>query len=251
MKKRILCLTMVITLTVGLAGCNDMKKSSDGEGTTKSNITSNTNSIINNEPTTSKDDTINWVEPAGDMFTTEYDENLGGLQILTYEGSDTIIQIPAQINGTPVKAVRLTDHSSITHIKLPNGLTTISEYGFMNCSNLVYVSIPISVSSIGEYAFCSCTSLEELIVPQNVLKISSSTFAGASALKTVNFKGAITSIGENAFKSCDELESLKLPAVISEIGNNAFKDCPKLTVSHMGKDYTASNISDLLSLINK
>ena len=42
----------------------------------------------------------------------------------------------------------------------PNGITSIEEYTFYNCSALSSIEIPNSVTSIGKNAFQSCGSLK-------------------------------------------------------------------------------------------
>lgn len=52
------------------------------------------------------------------------------------------------------------------HIKnliIPNGVTQIGAYAFMDCSELISVTIPDSVTSIGKNAFSGCSKLERII----------------------------------------------------------------------------------------
>ena len=49
--------------------------------------------------------------------------------------------------------------TSLTNIKLPNGLTSIESNVFGGCTNLKKVEIPASVTYIGHYSFMGCTAL--------------------------------------------------------------------------------------------
>ncbi len=49
--------------------------------------------------------------------------------------------------------------SSLTSIKIPEGITKIGDYGFYGCYNLTDVEIPRSIKSIGYWAFNNCDML--------------------------------------------------------------------------------------------
>ena len=51
------------------------------------------------------------------------------------------------------------ENTEITDLVIPDGVTSIGNYAFRNCSGLTSVTIPNSVTSIGIYAFYGCSSL--------------------------------------------------------------------------------------------
>ena len=55
-----------------------------------------------------------------------------------------------------------------TTITIPEGVTSIGEYAFLNCSGLTSVTIPEGVTSIGEYAFRGCTGLTSVTIGNGV-----------------------------------------------------------------------------------
>lgn len=65
---------------------------------------------------------------------------------------------------------------------IPQGITSIGNAAFSDCSSLTSVTIPDSVTSIGDYAFSTCNSLTSVTIPDSV-----------------------TSIGQDAFKDCPNL----------------------------------------------
>lgn len=43
------------------------------------------------------------------------------------------------------------NNSKIKHVTINNGVTSIGDFAFLNCSSLTSINIPNSVTSIGEY----------------------------------------------------------------------------------------------------
>ena len=71
---------------------------------------------------------------------------------------------------------------------IPEGVTSIGDYAFENCSNLTSVVIPSSVTEIGKNAFAWCSKLESITIPSSVKSIGNGAFEG-SALTTVYYIG--------------------------------------------------------------
>jgi hypothetical protein len=56
---------------------------------------------------------------------------------------------------------------SITAVIIDNGVTSIGDYAFYECSSLTSVPIPNSVTTIGDYAFQDCTGLRDVYVSRS------------------------------------------------------------------------------------
>lgn len=121
------------------------------------------------------------------------------------------------------------NNKSVLNITIPDGITTIKDYTFYNCSNLLFVTIPESVTSIGESAFHGCSSLTKITIPGNVATIGDSAFYECSGLKELNILNGVTSIDSYAFAFCSQLTSVTIPDSVTSIGSNAFRLCKKLT----------------------
>lgn len=106
--------------------------------------------------------------------------------------------------------------SSLTRIKLPGGLNTISWGLFMRCGNLKSVAIPEGVKRIEENAFSNCSSLESITIPKGVKSIGEKAFEGCDRLKEINAI-SVSTIGSNA---CSPNTVVVLKKYIKDIEKN-------------------------------
>ncbi len=135
---------------------------------------------------------------------------------------------------------------SLTSVKIPEGITSISGDTFYNCTNLETIEFPSTLTSIGVEAFNGCTALksvefpkslvsignsafgstalENIILPSSLTTIGNSAFWGCSQLATIEFAehSSLTSIGDYAFSYCTALKSVEFPKSLVSIGNSAF-----------------------------
>ena len=150
----------------------------------------------------------------------------------------------------------------MTELTLPNSITSIGDYAFVDCSGLTELSLPNSVTSIGESAFIGCSGLEKItvdggnkrydsrdncnsiidtetntliagcknsVIPNSVTSIGDSAFEGCSGLTKLTLPDGVTSIGYFAFYDCSGMTELTLPNSVTSIGNYAFCGCSGLT----------------------
>ena len=97
--------------------------------------------------------------------------------------------------------------------QLCNGLT-----------NLSAVTIPESVTSIGGYAFVNCSGLTSITIPESVTVIGDAVFSGCSGVTTITIPSGVTHIGDYAFWGM-RLESVMSQATTPpEIWSNTFDD---------------------------
>lgn len=94
--------------------------------------------------------------------------------------------------------------------------------------NIETVVIKEGVTSVGDYAFAECTKLKEVTLEKGVQTIGASAFAKSGMLSTVKFSEQLTSIGESAFEKCYSLKTMDLPAGLKTIGRYAFFECYNL-----------------------
>ena len=79
---------------------------------------------------------------------------------------------------------------------IPDGVTSIGEYTFFDCTKLASVTIPDGVTSIGECAFYGCTKLASVTIPDGVTSIGDCVFYGCTSLTSVYCKPTTPPIGD-------------------------------------------------------
>ena len=129
--------------------------------------------------------------------------------------------------------------TGLTSVTIPDSVTSIGAYAFYGCSGLTSVTIGNSVTSIGELAFFNCTGLTSITIPEGVTSIGNSAFNGCSGLTSVTIGKSVTSIGEYAFHGCSSLTSITIPDSVTSIGQGAFQDCSGLTSVTIGNSVTS------------
>ena len=161
----------------------------------------------------------------------------------------------------------------LDNITIADGVTSIGEKAFLNCSSLASVTIPDSVTSIGEEAFSGCWSLTSITIPDSVTEIGGNAFQGTAIANTYvnvsnlakyceknishSLRGSIhilidgkevtdlvipdsvTSIGNYAFYGCSSLASVTIPDSVTSIGKWAFRECSSLASVTIGNGVTS------------
>ncbi len=145
---------------------------------------------------------------------------------------------------------------------IPNTVTAIGDFAFMDCTGLTSIVIPNSVTAIGNYAFEGCTGLTNIVIPNSVTAIGDWAFSYCSELtsivvesgnprydsrnnsnaiietadnvlivgcKNTTIPNSVTAIGHLAFYMCHGLTSIVIPNSVTVIDAWAFDSCTGLT----------------------
>ena len=121
---------------------------------------------------------------------------------------------------TPWRSYR----SDILVVIIKDGVTSIGNYAFFDCSALSFVSIPNSVTSIGANAFLGCTSLTAVEISDNVTSIGNSAFRDCTGLTSVTIGSGVKKIGNYAFSCGINLSSINVNMNIPiEIDESVFE----------------------------
>lgn len=113
------------------------------------------------------------------------------------------------------------DYEKIRFVVIENGVTTIGEYAFENCTLLESVVISDSVEKIGKYAFSGCSALKRISLPDSIAQIGDHAFR-ASGLEAVKIPEGVTLLGEGMFARCPNLQTVELPSTLQTIREMAF-----------------------------
>ncbi len=118
--------------------------------------------------------------------------------------------------------------TSLTEVKLPEGLTSLENSAFAYTA-IKSIVLPDGIQKIPNSCFSNCKSLESIAIPDGVVEIGQSAFYNCTALLEVDMPAALTSIGSEAFRSCTKLAVIDLPERVYDIGSRAFDNCSNLS----------------------
>lgn len=146
--------------------------------------------------------------------------------LVKYTGKDKDVVIPDGVTSIGDKAFY--ECSSLTSITIPDGVISIGDEAFQWCRSLTSIAIPDSVTSIGVEAFSRCRSLTSVTIPNGVTSIGNGAFEDCSSLRSIALPDGVTSIGNSAFWECGSLQSVAIPDSVTSIGYGAFAGCNSL-----------------------
>ena len=179
---------------------------------------------------------------SGDMVYQASDD---AATLVRYFGSDSKVDIPAELGGKPVTSIGVYafwNCRSLTKVTIPEGVTSIGDCAFQSCISLTEVNIPKSVETIGDEAFETCDSLTEVTIPEGVTSIGVYAFQFCNSLPEVTIPEGVTSIGDGAFQSCSSLTEVTISEGVTSIGETTFAGCRSLTEVTIPKSVTSIGV---------
>lgn len=202
--------------------------------------------------------TITVTAPSRD-FT--FDATTGTIK--KYNGNDAVVNIPSEINGTPVTTIgnAAFRDSSVTSVTIPASVTEIGANAFAGCTNLTSVTYGGDWSNLTiqsgnpavqdaaneqlfDFAFTPDNTAvivtnykykgtaADVTIPscykgKPVTAINNAAFPN-SAVTSVTIPDSVTSIPDAAFVNCSQLTNISIPNSVTYIGFSAFDGCASL-----------------------
>jgi len=126
--------------------------------------------------------------------------------LLTKDGT-TIVFCPKGINGecrVPEGVTTIGDYSFqncslIERVILPEGVGTLGRYAFNGCEGLTKINLPSTLQLIAEHTFENCVSLRNLILPENMINVYYGAFSGCKSLRNMTFETRSVPIFDGMF----------------------------------------------------
>ena len=186
-------------------------------------------------------DNVTWTLDANGTLTISGKGAMADYYIFSVPWYDTRSQVKTGIikNGvTSIGNCAFADCSSLTSATIPNSVTGIGNWAFFGCSSLTSATIPDSVTSIGEDAFNGCKSLTSVTIPNSVTSIGDGAFYSCTSLTSVTIPESVTSIGDQVVVCCKSLTNVTIPKSVTRIGFGAFSGSnATITVASGNSEY--------------
>ncbi len=193
-------------------------------------------------------------EPSSLFKTTDgflfYKDFLGKLTLISYEGMETDIILPASIDGSnySIHDYAFDRKEQLTGITIPKSITSFGDNVFGGCSNLMNIyyegsiedwcSLSFNTASTNPMFFAhhfyqknSKDEWEEVTIieiPNTITKVGNYQFYGFNGVTSITLPNNLISIGTSAFYDCSNLESITIPNSVTSIGEDAFSECNSL-----------------------
>ena len=147
-----------------------------------------------------------------------------------------------------------------TKVTIGEGVTTIGDQAFFNCSMLKSVTISDSVTEIRDWAFGYCTSMESLILGKGVKSFYDLTFRGCTGTLIINsdidvyrstndgdrdiessfdkvvFAEGVKWIRDYQYQQWLGIKSIEIGESVTTIGASAFSDCVDVESVKLGNN---------------
>ena len=135
------------------------------------------------------------------------------------------------------------DCISLVNVNFAEGLATLPERTFYNCTSLKWDSekfLPSTIRTIGPEAFGKCT-FDKVDIPDRIQVIDEAAFSGCTKMTDFTTTTSLRLIGNEAFSGCTSLVNIPLYDGLETINDGAFANCTSLvnisvpdTVVYMG-----------------
>lgn len=112
--------------------------------------------------------------------------------------------------------------AEVTKLEIPQNISRVRDYAFINCDGIKSVDIPNSVTSLGNSTFASCDGLTSVNTGNGVENILANCFNGCLSLRKLTIGENVSNIGSQAFLNDNLEEIYAYPLVPPTCGDNVF-----------------------------
>lgn len=172
----------------------------------------------------------------------------GGVEIVGYRASDTIITIPSQLNNQTV--LRIADFAfrgtNLEEITLPQTIERIGDYAFSFTPNLRTINLPHN-SELGKGVFMYASALERIELPETLEIIPEEFLLGTFSLKHLTLPDSVHTINKRAI-AYSAITSIVLNDSLTTLGDEAFRGTP---ISHIDLPDSLIHLGDYVLADNR
>lgn len=106
--------------------------------------------------------------PSGKLY---YEKNRKHIEIISYDGEDTEVIIPEEIENLPVEKIQ--------------------KKAFLSKKKIRKIVLPGTLSEIGDWAFTYCDQLREVVFPKKKISLGKNIFSGDKHLQSITISGSL------------------------------------------------------------
>lgn len=251
MKKKLLSLILVATMSFGITACGnstdservaeleeqteklqqqleEAKQGQTDSSTSTDNFDSETQSLIDSINA----DTAEYQGVCGPDAKWYYKDN-----VLVIKGTGEITDNPWQSDEYSVSSSYFERIFKINWVIIDEGITAIydgsdnsySSQAFGNIDELTKVVLPTSLEKIGAHSFDECDNLSNINIPSNVTEIGGSAFCECTSITDIIIPDGVKKIEGKTFLGCSNLVSVNIPNSLTTIKGSAFNGCSNLS----------------------
>lgn len=152
----------------------------------------------------------------------------GTAAIQSYKGEESVIEIPAEMDGKKITAIgkgAFEGNEYVEKVIVPEGVELIEKNAFKGCISLEEVVLPESCTDIGASAFEDCKILKKLNLPQNITVLSRKMLKNCKLLEKLELPKGLVKIDNEALYDCDSITELELPEGLRYLGKECLYAC--------------------------
>ena len=164
-----------------------------------------------------------------------------------YIGDSLIAELTIPNKITELKPWTFVNCNSINSVFIPNTVRLFSPNTFNNCENIA--SVEWHAKNIADYAsstaspfYASRSKITSFVFGEETEHIPSHLCNGMSKINLLSFPSYLKSIGDYSFKDLTKIRKINIPNEVTSIGAHAFDSCILVTSIYLG--YQVEDIGD-------